>query len=95
MDIDLSSPIRFLILCSGLDEMLTFRNLSIGGVELNPRVAWLISVNPLLYPLADFGFIVAAYTMNKVLSERNVDTWFLWAFAGLGRLLCFFYSLVH
>ena len=85
----------FFAFCSALDEMVTFRILSLGGVERNPRVAWLISINPLLYPLADATIIAAAYAADRLLTKRLVDTWLIWAAAGLVRLLAVAFSLVH
>ena len=85
----------FLAVCSALDELVTFRNLSVGGVEFNPWVAWLISVNPLLYPLADAAIITAAYAADRLLTKRLVDTWLIWAAAGLVRLLAVTFSLFY
>ena len=85
----------FFALCCVLDEMVTFRNLSWGGVEFNPRVAWLISVNPLLYPLADAALISAAWGVDRLLVKRRIDPWLIWMAAGMGRLLCFAFSLVY
>lgn len=85
----------FLAVCSALDELVTFRNLYVGGVEFNPRVAWLVSVNPLLYPLADIAFIAAAWAVDRLLAERQVDTGLIWVAAGLVRLLCFTFSLFY
>ncbi len=87
--------ILFFAFCSFLDELVTFRILALGGVELNPRVAWLLSVNPLLYPLADIIMIATAYAVDRFLSKRQVDAWLIWTAAGLGRLLCVFFSLVY
>jgi len=85
----------FFALCSALDEMVTFRILSQGGVELNPRVAYLISVNPLLYPLADIAMIATAYAADRLLSKRLADTWLIWSASGLARLLAVAFSLFH
>lgn len=85
----------FLAVCSALDELVTFRNLYVGGVEFNPRVAWLVSINPLLYTLSDMAFIVAAWAADRLLTKRQVDPWLLWVTAGLFRLLCFAFSLVY
>lgn len=85
----------FLAVCSALDELVTFRNLSVGGVEFNPRVAWLISINPLLYPLADAAMIAAAWAVDRLLTERRVDAWIIWTASGLARLLCFTFSLFY
>ena len=87
--------ILFLAVCSALDELVTFRNLYVGGVEFNPRVTFLITINPLLYPLADATIITIAYAVDKTLSKRQVDTGILWVFAGLTRLLCFTFSLFY
>ena len=83
----------FLAFCSALDELVTFRNLYVGGVEFNPRVAWLVSVNPLLYPLADAAIIAAAYAADRLLAERRIETWILWTAASLTRFMCFTFSL--
>jgi len=85
----------FFAVCSALDELVTFRILSLGGVELNPRVAWLISINPLLYPLADIAMITAAYAVDRLLSERKVDTWLIWAASGIARLVAVAFSLFY
>ena len=85
--------ILFLGLFSALDEMVTFINLSKGGVEFNPMVAWLISINPLLYPLCDIALFTLAWIIDKQLISRKVDLWFLWTAAGVARLLCVAFSL--
>jgi len=85
--------ILFLGLFSALDEMVTFINLSKGGVEFNPMVAWLISINPLLYPLCDIALFTLAWIIDKQLISRKVDLWFLWTAAGVARLLCVALSL--
>ena len=86
-------PILLLALCSALDEIVTFNNLFKGGVELNPRVAWLISINPLLYPLCDIALFLLAWIIDKQLISRKVDLWLLWTAAGAARLLCVAFSL--
>ena len=85
--------ILFLALFSALDEIVTFINLSNGCVEFNPRVAWLISINPLLYPLCDGSLLVIAWTVHEQLISRKVDLWLLWTAAGVARLLCVAFSL--
>ena len=85
----------FLTVCSALDELVTFRNLSVGGVEFNPFVAWLISVNPLLYPLADAAMIASAWAIDKFLTDLQVDIGIIWTAAGLVRLMCFTFSLFY
>lgn len=82
-------------LCSALDEMVTFRNLSWGGIEFNPRVMWLISISPLLYPLADLALISVTWGVDRLLVKRRIDLWLIWMAAGIGRLMCFIFSLVH
>ncbi len=84
----------FFAFCSFLDELVTFRILALGGVEFNPRVAWLLSVNPLLYPLADIIMIATAYAVDRLLAKRLANTWLIWTAAGLGRLLCVIISMV-
>lgn len=87
----------FFAFCSALDELVTFNILSLGGVELNPRVAWMISINPLLYPLADISVIATAYMVDRILSkslvDSLVDTWLIWTAASLARLLAVALSL--
>ena len=78
----------FQALCSALDEISTFNNLSKGGVELNPRVEWLLSINPLLYPLCDIALFSLAWIIDKQLISRKVDLWLLWTAAGVARLIC-------
>ncbi len=85
--------ILFQAICSALDEIVTFYNLSKGGVEFNPSVAWLISINPLLYPLFDAVLLLIAWIVHEQLIKRKVDLWFLWTAAGVVRLLCVALSL--
>ena len=85
----------FLALCSALDELVTFRNLSLGGVEFNPSVAYLISINPLLYPLADAAMNSVAWIVDRLLTKRQVDLWLLWTATGLVRLIAVAFSLVY
>ena len=89
----LRNSLLFQALCSALDEIVTFSNLSKGGVELNPRVAWLISINPLLYPICDLALFLVAWGVDEQLIKRKVDLWFLWTAAGVARLLCVALSL--
>ena len=93
LDIRVRLSLIFLALCSALDELVTFNNLFKGGVELNPRVAWLISINPLLYPLCDIALFLLAWIIDKQLISRKVDLWLLWTAAGVARLLCVTWSL--
>ena len=78
----------FQALCSLMDEISTIINLSKGGVELNPRVEWLLSINPLLYPLCDTALFTLAWIVDKQLIRRKVDLWLLWTAAGIARLIC-------
>lgn len=87
------NPILFQALCSSLDEISTFTHFSMGANELNPRVAWLISINPLLYPLCDIALFLLAWIIDKQLISRKVDLWYLWTSAGVARLLCIALSL--
>jgi len=86
-------PILFFALCMALDEIVTFSILSNGGVELNPKVAWLISINPLLYPLCDATLLLIAWALHEVLIKRNVDLWYIWIATGMIRLFCATLSL--
>lgn len=80
--------ILFFALCSALDEISTFTILSNGGVELNPTVAWLIGINPLLYPLCDATLLLISCTLHELLIKRKVDLWYIWVAVGMIRLLC-------
>lgn len=83
----------FFAFCSFLDEFVTFRILSLGGVELNPRVAWLLSINPLLYPICDIAIITTAWAVDRLLTKRQVDTRLIWMPSGLVRLMAVALSL--
>ena len=83
----------FQALCSVLDEISTFTILSRGGVELNPRVAWLLNINPLLYPIFDLTLFLVAWSVDEQLIKRKVDLWLLWMATGVFRLLCVAWSL--
>ena len=85
--------ILFQALCSVLDEISTFTILSRGGVELNPTVAWLLTINPLLYPILDIALFLVAWSVDEQLIKRKVDLWFLWTATGVFRLLCVALSL--
>jgi len=82
----------FFAICCALDEAVTFIHLSLGGSELNPNVAWLLNINPLLYTLVDVGLILLFLKVDKGLRGiRNI--WIIWASAGIARLICFAFSL--
>jgi len=83
----------FQALCSVLDEISTFTILSRGGVELNPRVAWLLNINPLLYPIFDLTLFLVAWSVDEQLIKRKVDLWLLWTATGVFRLICVAWSL--
>jgi len=85
--------ILFQAICSALDETVTFYILFKGGVELNPVVAWLISITPLLYPICDLALFLVAWGVDEQLIKRKVDLWFLWTAAGMVRLVCVTLSL--
>ena len=82
----------FFAICCALDETTTFTRLHLGGAELNPRVAWLLNVNPLLYTLVDIGLILLFVRVDKWLRGMR-DLWIIWASAGISRLICVAFSL--
>jgi len=84
--------ILFFALCSALDEASTFIRISLGGVEFNPNVAWLLGISPLLYPLADIILILLFWNIDRKLGKR-IDLWIVWASAGIARLVCVAWSL--
>lgn len=86
--------ILFFALCSVLDELGTFLKLAMDGVELNLRVARLLNVHPILYSLIDLALILAAYVIDTAVKDRIEDIWLIWASAGVGRLVCFGWSMV-
>lgn len=82
----------FFALCSALDEASTFIHLYLGATELNPRVAWLLNINPLLYTLVDIGLILTFLKIDKRLRGIR-DLWIIWASAGIARLICVAFSV--
>jgi len=90
--IRLRRSLLFFALCSALDEATTFTHLHLGGAELNPRVAWLLNINPLLYTLADISLIILFLKIDKRLRGIR-DLWIIWASAGIARLICVAFSI--
>lgn len=86
--------ILFLAACTALDEVSTFTNLLLGGVELNLNVARLLNIHPILYSLIDLALILTAYVIDTAVRDRIEDVWLIWASAGIGRLVCFGWSMV-
>jgi len=80
------------MICSALDEATTFIHLYLGGAELNPRVAWLLNINPLLYTLVDIGLIILFLQVDKWFRGIR-DIWIIWTSAGIARLICVAFSL--
>ncbi|MCW4049307.1 MAG: hypothetical protein NWE89_06165 [Candidatus Bathyarchaeota archaeon] len=83
----------FFALSSVLDEFSTFIHLSLGGMEFNPRVAWLLGINPMLYTLADIVLLLGFWVIDGRLGNRR-ELWLVWASAGIARLICASWSLV-
>jgi len=79
-------------MCCALDEATTFIHLYLGGAELNPRVSWLLNINPLLYTLVDASLILLFLKVDKGLRGIR-DLWIIWASAGIARLICVAFSL--
>jgi len=92
LDIRVRRSLIFFALCCALDEASTFIHIYLGGVELNPRVAWLLNINPLLYTLVDIGLILSFLKVDKRLRGIR-DLWIIWASAGIARLICVAFSL--
>jgi len=88
----LRNSIIFFALCSTLDEASTFIHLSLGGMEFNTNVAWLLGISPLLYPLADIILIILFWRVDKWLRGTR-DLWLVWTSAGIARLICVAWSL--
>jgi len=89
----MSKSVLFFAVCTVLDQLSTFISLSLGGVELNLRVARLLDISPILYSLLDVGIILTAYILDTALKDRVKDVWLIWASAGIGRLVCVCWSL--
>ena len=89
----MSKSVLFFAVCTALDQLSTFISLSLGGVELNLRVARLLNLNPILYFLLDVVIILGAHVADKALKDRVEDVWLIWASAGIGRLVCVCWSL--
>ncbi len=83
----------FFAASSALDEISTFIHLSLGGIEFNPRVAWLLGISPLLYTPADIILILLFWIIDGRLGKRR-ELWIVWASAGIARLICASWSLV-
>ena len=83
----------FFAICCALDEASTFIHLYLGGSELNPRVAWLLNINPLLYTIVDIGLILLFVRVDKWLRGIR-ELWIIWASAGIGRLICVAFSIL-
>ena len=92
LDIRVRRSLLFFALCSALDEASTFIHLYLGGAELNPRVAWLLKINPLLYTFVDIGLILTFHKIDKRLRGIR-DLWIVWASAGISRLICVAFSV--
>jgi len=90
--LNIRTSIIFFMICSALDETVTFIHLYLGGAELNPRVAWLLNINPLLYTLVDIGLILTFLKVDKRLKGIR-DIWIIWASAGIARLICVAFSI--
>ena len=84
--------ILFFALCSALDEASTFIHLSLGGLELNTNVAWLLGISPLLYTVIDIILILLFWRVDKWLRGMR-DLWIVWTSAGIARLVCVAWSL--
>ena len=93
MKVDGEHALLFLALSSFIDEASTFIHISMGGYELNPRVAYLININPLLYPIGDVALILGFWAVDRTLSGRVDGLWLVWAAGGVARLVCLAFSL--
>jgi hypothetical protein len=91
----LRRSLLFYALSCILDEVSTFVNLAMGGVELNPRVAWMISVHPLLYVLCDMAIFLLFCTLDRLLRDRVWKISLIWALAGSARLIAFAWNYIQ
>ena len=92
MGIRMRHSLIFFAICCALDEATTFIHLYMGGAELNPRVAWLLNINPLLYTLVDIGLILLFVKVDIWLRGIRY-LWIIWASAGIARLICVAFSI--
>lgn len=79
------------------DEVSTFVILSLGGVELNARVAQIINVHPLLYPVADLLLFLALVILDRFLKKNlgHAYTYVVIVAAGLVRLFFFLWNVAQ
>ncbi len=94
-----TKPMIFYAVSYILDEISTFTLLLRGGIELNPIVSWMISVNPMLYSLVDFLIFFSYCAVDSYLrgkgngDDRNLF-WF-WSIAGLARFSLFIWNVMQ
>ncbi len=82
-----------------LDEISTYTLIFYGGIELNPIVSWMISVNPILYSLVDFMIFFSYCAADSHLrgkgdgEDRNL--FLFWSIAGLTRFSLFLWNIIQ
>ena len=91
----LRRSLLFYGLSSVLDEVSSLVNLAMGGVELNPRVAWMIGVHPLFYFLCDMAIFLTFCALDRVLRDRVWKIYLIWVLAGSARLICFAWNYIQ
>jgi len=92
-----TKPMIFYAVSYILDEISTFALLFRGGIELNPIVSWMISVNPMLYSLVDFLIFFSYCAADSHLRGKGDDRnlfWF-WSIAGLARFSLFIWNVIQ
>ncbi len=92
-----TKPMIFYAVSYILDEISTFAIIYYGGIELNPIVSWMISVNPMLYSLVDFmiffSYCVADSHLRGEGNDRNL--FLFWSIAGLARFSLFIWNVIQ
>ncbi len=92
-----TKPMIFYAVSYILDEISTFALIYYGGVELNPIVSWMISINPVLYSLVDFMIFFSYCAVDSRLRGRGDDRNLLlfWFLAGLVRFSLFIWNVIQ
>lgn len=92
-----TKPMFFYAVSYILDEISTFALIYYGGIELNPIVSWMISVNPMLYSLVDFMIFFSYCAADSHLRGKGNDRnlFLFWSIAGLARFSLFIWNVVQ
>lgn len=85
--------VLFYGLCALLDEIATFSILALGGREMNPRLAFTLETNPLLWPLMDTALLLYFLAIWRIVKLKGLCL--LPLGAGSARLLFFLWNVMQ